>query len=89
MVIFLINPASDAQHDYNICQHQQMKPHCRNCCFDNDFSEISNKQIHWIGQKQALYPIAVIIDGIEDCRHIHQQLRKYIPEILNISKKHE
>lgn len=89
MIILLVHPAANRKNDQHIHQHQQVEPQGRDRRFDDYLSEIPNEQIDRVDQKQTLDRIAVLVNGIEDGRHIHQQLRKHGPEILNVSEEHE
>lgn len=89
MIILLIHPAADCKNDQHIRQHQQVEPQGRDRRFDDYFSEIPNEQIDRVDQKQTLDRIAVLVDGIEDGRHIHEKLRKHRPKILDVPEEHE
>lgn len=57
--------------------------------FDDDFSEIADKKIDWIDQKRILRRSAETVDAVENGGHVHKQLRKNGPQILNVAEKNE
>ena len=64
-----------------------MEPDCWNSGFNDYFSEITYKEIDRIEKEEILDHGAVIINGIEDSGHVHQQLSKNRPEVLNIPEE--
>ena len=66
-----------------------MEPDCRDCRFNDNLSEIADKQIDRVEQEQALHVVAVAVNGIENGGHVHQQHGKYRPQILDIPEKDE
>lgn len=65
-----------------------MKPCCWYDRVNHDFPKVADEQIDRVKQEQALNRIAVVINHIEDSGHVHQQLRKYGPKVLDIPKEH-
>ena len=66
-----------------------MKPNGGNSGVNDNLSEIADKEINRIEQKQALRGVTVVVDCVEDGRHIHQELSKDRPEVLNITEEDE
>ena len=66
-----------------------MEPNRRYRRLYNYFAEVSNKEVYRVQQKNVLHHLAVLIDGIEYGRHIHQQTGKDAPKILDISEENE
>lgn len=46
VVVLLIDPTADGQHDNYIGQHEQMKVYRRNGGLNDDFPEIADEQIN-------------------------------------------
>ena len=88
-VVLLIHPAAQTQHRRSVEQHQQMEPHGGDGGIDDDLAEVADEQIDGVGQKQALHRVAVMVDGVENGGHIHQQLGEDAPQILDIPEEHE
>ena len=87
MVVFFIHPAAQSQYHDRIAAHEQMEPHRRDRHIDDDLSEISDKQIDGIDQKQILHHGRISVDGIENGGHIGQKLHENCPEILDVTEK--
>lgn len=67
--------------------HKQVKPNCWNGSLNDNFAKIADKKIKRIKQEQVLNHGTMIVNGIKDGRHIHQELDKDRSEVLNIPKK--
>lgn len=89
MVVLLVHPAAQAQHDQHVRQHQQMEPDCGDRGLDDDLAEVTDEQIDRIDEKQALDRIVVLFNGVEDGGHVHQQLGEHGPQVLNVPKEHK
>lgn len=87
MVVLLVDPAADTQHDDYIGQHQQVKPDGGNGGLNDDFSEIADEQVHRVEQEEIAHHGRIIVDGVENGGHIHQQLGKHTPQVLDIPEK--
>lgn len=88
MVVLFVHQTANAHHQQHVKGHQQMEPQGRYGGLNDDLAEISDKEIHRVQKKSMLNQRAVAINGIEDGGHVHQQLGKYTPEILNIPEEH-
>ena len=88
MVVLLIHPAAQAKHQRHIKGHQQMEPQAGYCGLKDNLPEIADKEVHRVQQEGILNQRAVVVNGIEDGRHVHQQLGEHTPEILNIPEEH-
>lgn len=88
-VVLFVDPAADAQDDDNVRRHEQVEPDCGYCSFDDDFSEIADEKIDWIEEEEIADHGAVVVYGVEDGGHVHQQLGEHRPEVLDISEKDE
>lgn len=89
MVVLLVHPAADAQHDGHIRCHQQVEPDGGDGGLDDDLPEVPDEQVHRIQQEQALGRVAIAVNGVENGGHVHQQLGKHCPQILDVPEKHE
>ena len=52
-------------------------------------SKIPDIHVHGVYVEKALYFRRKIINGIEDCGHIHKKRRKNSPQILHITEKNK
>lgn len=86
-VVLLVHPAPDAQHDGHVRQHQQVEPHRGYGGLDDDLAEVADEQVHRVEEEQMLRHRGVAVDGIENCRHIHQKLGEHAPQVLDIPEK--
>ena len=89
MVVFLVDPTANPQHNDHIGQHEQVKPDGGDGSLDDNLPEVTDKEIHRIQEKQVPHHGGVIIDGVEDSGHVHQQLGENTPEILDIPEENE
>ena len=87
MVVLLIDPATDAQHNGHVSQYEQVKVYRRNGGLNDDLSEIADEQVHWVEQEEISHHGGIVVDGVEDGGHVHQQLGKHAPQILNIPEE--
>ena len=89
MIVLLIDPAADAQHDGHVSQHQQVKPDGGDGGLNDDLSEIADKEVHRVQQEEIAHHGRVVIDGVEDGGHVHQQLGEHAPQVLDIPEEDE
>ena len=89
MIVLLVHPATQSQHNHHIRQHQQVEPYGGDRSVDDDLPEIADEQVDRVEQKQALDRIGVLVDGVKNRGHIHQKLGEHGPEVLDIPEKHE
>lgn len=66
-----------------------MKPYRRNRCLNHNFPEVPDKQIHRVEQEQVADHRTVVVDGVKNSGHIHQQHGKHAPEILDVPEEHK
>ena len=66
-----------------------MEPHRGHGGVDDDLPEVPDEQVDGIRQKQALDVVAVVVNGVEDGRGVHQQLGKDAPQVLDIPEEHK
>lgn len=88
MVVLLIHPAAQAKHQRHIKGHQQMEPKGGYSSLNDDLSEVADKKVHRVQKEGILNQWAVAVNGVENGRHIHQQLGEYAPKILNVPEEH-
>lgn len=88
MVVLLIHPAAQAKHQRHIKGHQQMEPKGGYSGLNDDLSEVADKKVHRVQKEGILNQWAVAVNGVENGRHIHQQLGEYAPKILNVPEEH-
>ena len=67
-IIFLIHHTSPKHHNKDICQHQKMKPNCRNCRFNYNFSEVADKKVDWIQKEKILHKGGICFNRIKNRR---------------------
>ena len=88
-VVLFVDPATDAQDDDDVRRHEQVEPDCGYCSFDDDLSEIADEKIDWIEEEEIADHGAVVVYGVEDGGHVHQQLGEHRPKVLDIPEKDE
>lgn len=88
MVVLLIHPAAQAKHQRHIKGHQQMEPKGGYSGLNDDLSEVADKKVHRVQKEGILNQWAVAVNGVENGRHIHQQLGEHPPEVLNVAEEH-
>ena len=66
-----------------------MEPDCGDGGFDDDLSEIADEKIDWVKKEEISDHGAVVVYGIEDGGHVHQQLGEHRPKVLNIPEENE
>lgn len=88
MVVLLIHPAAQAKHQRHIKGHQQMEPKGGYSGLNDDLSEVADKKVHRVQKEGILNQRAIAVNGVENGRHIHQQLGEYAPKILNVPEEH-
>ena len=87
MVVLLIHPAPDPQHNGHVRRHEQVEPEGGHRGLDNDLAEIADEQVDRVQEEEALHFVAVPVDGVEDGGHVHQQLGEDRPQILNVPEE--
>lgn len=88
MVVLLIHPASDAQGYADIRQHQEMELRRRYNGIYDYFPEIADEKIYGVEKKKILHRLRIAVNGIENGRHVHQELGEYAPKVLDITEEH-
>lgn len=88
MVVLLIHPTAQAKHQRHIKGHQQMEPKGGYSSLNDDLPKVADKKVHRVQKEGVLNQGAVAVNGVENGRHIHQQLGEYAPKILNVPEKH-
>ena len=88
-VVLFIDPAADAQDDDNVRRHEQVEPDCGDGGFDDYFSEIADEEVDRIEKEEVADHGTVVVYGVEDGGHVHQQLGEHWPKVLDIPKKDE
>lgn len=88
MVVFLIHPTAQAKYQRHIKGHQQMEPKGGYSSLNDDLPKVADKKVHRVQKEGVLNQGAVAVNGVENGRHIHQQLGEYAPKILNVPEKH-
>lgn len=89
VVVLLIHEAADPDGDKRVRKHECVKPQRGHGHIDDDLAEIADEQVHGVQEEQVLHVRGVAVDGVEDRRHIHQELREDAPEVLNITEEDE
>lgn len=74
VVVLLIHEAADPDGDKRVRKHECVEPQRGNSRLDDDFAEIADEEVDGVQQEQVLHVRGVAVDGIEDRRHVHQQL---------------
>lgn len=64
-----------------------MEPDCGDGGLNDNLSEIADKQVHRVQKEQILRHGGIAINGVKNGRHIHQQLGKHRPQVLNIPEE--
>ena len=87
MVVLLIHPAPDPQHNGHVRRHEQVEPEGGHRGLDDDLAEIADEQVDRVQEEEALGRVAVPVDGVEDGGHVHQQLGEDRPQVLNVPEE--
>lgn len=87
MIVLFVHPESEAKYDQYIGSHEQMKPDRRDGGLNDDFAEIADEQVHRVEQEQVLRHGAVAVNAVKDGGHIHQQLGKDRPQVLDVPEE--
>ena len=88
-VVFFVDPAADTQDDDNVRRHEQVEPDCGDGGLDDYFSKVADEEVDRIEKEEVADHGTVVVYGIEDGGHVHQQLSEHRPEILDIPEKDE
>ena len=89
MIILLVDPAPDGQHDGHIGQHQQVEPDRGDGGLDDDLPEVPDEEVDRVQKEEVPHHGGIVVDGVEDGGHIHQQLGEHAPEVLDIPEEDE
>ena len=54
-----------------------MKPDGGNGGLDDNLPEVADEQIYRVQKEQTLHRVTVLVDGVEDGRHVHEQLGEH------------
>ena len=87
VVVLLVYPAADPEEQQRLKGHQEMVLRRGNGPVDHDQAEIADEEIDRVRQKSALDCGAVIVHGIEDRGHVHDELSGNAPEILHVPEE--
>lgn len=64
-----------------------MEPDGRDGCFNDDLAEVADEEVDRVEEEQILYKGVVVVDGVEDGGHIHQELGEDGPEVLDVTEE--
>ena len=56
---------------------------------NDDLSEVADEQVQRIQKEEALDRVAVTVNGVENGGHVHEQLGKDAPQVLDVPEKDE
>ena len=88
-VVLFVDPTADTQDDDNVRRHEQVEPDCGYCSFDDDFSKVAYEEVDRVEKEEVADHGTVVVYGVEDGGHVHQQLGEHWPKVLDIPKKDE
>ena len=89
VVVLLIHEAADPDGDKRVRKHEGVEPQRGHGRLDDDLAEIADEEVYRVQQEQILRVRGIAVDGIENRRHVHQQLREDAPEVLDITEEDE
>ena len=87
VVVLLIHPAADAEGKQRIRGHQQVIVPREQGGVNHDHAEVLDDEVDGVYEEEALDRGAIIIHRIEDRGHVHEKLRKHVPEVLHVSEE--
>lgn len=87
VIVFLVHPAADPHHNDHVGQHEQMEPDRWNGGLYDDFAEVPNEQVHRVQKEQVFRHGGIVVDGVKNRGHIHQEHGEHAPEVLNVPEE--
>ena len=88
-IVLFIYPAAQPKDDDDISGHEEMELWRWDGGLDHDFSEVADEEIDWIKKEKILHHRIIFVNCIKNGGHVHQQLSKYWPKVLNVPEKNE
>lgn len=88
MVLLFVDQAAHKHRQRRVKQQQQMEFHRGNRAVQHHAADILDRAVHRIAQEDALDHRGIAVHRVEDGRHIHQQHREHVIQVLNIPEEY-